>query len=161
MPSFDVVSKVDMQEVDNAINQTRKEISTRFDFRGKEVSVDLEKTKLVLHAEDDSLLRGLREIVIGKLAKRNVDLRNIDQKTPEISPLGKARQDIEIKQGLDHTKSKEIMTAIRTLPTKVQAVHQDAQIRVTGKKRDDLQEVMAFLRGEDFGVALGFINFRD
>ncbi len=161
MPSFDVVSKVDLQEVDNAINQARKEIGTRFDFRGRTVEIELEKTKIVLIAEDEPLLRSLREIVIGRLAKRNIDLRNIEQKDADISPLGKARQDIEIKQGIDHLKSKEIMLAIRGLEVKVQCQFQDQQIRVTGKKRDDLQEVIGFLKSKDFDVALGYINFRD
>lgn len=161
MPSFDIVSKVDPQEVDNALNQARKEAGTRFDFKGREAVIEEGKDRIILRADDEPLLRSLREIVISRLAKRNVDLRNIDQKPPEISPLGKARQELGIKQGLDHEKAKEITAAIRAAGLKVQAQHQDRQIRVTGKKKDDLQAVIALLRGKDFGVALGFVNFRD
>ncbi len=161
MPSFDIVSRVDSQEVANAINQARKEITTRFDFRGKDLSIEILKDHLELRAEDEGLLKALREIVIGKLARRNIDLRNLDQKTPEISPLGKARQEIHILQGIDHLKAKEIQGFIRSLEVKVQPQHQDQQIRVTGKKRDDLQSVIASLKGRDFGIALSFVNFRD
>lgn len=161
MPSFDIVSKVDLQEVSNALNQARKEITTRFDFKGREVFIEEGKDLIILRADDEPLLRSLREIVIGRLAKRNVDLRNIDQRPPEISPLGKARQEIAIKQGLDHEKAKEIMAAIRAGGHKVQAQHQERQIRITGKKKDELQAVITMLRSKDFGVSLGFVNFRD
>lgn len=161
MPSFDIVSKVDMQEVDNALNQARKEVSSRFDFKGREAVIEEGKDLIILRADDEPLLRSLREIVIGRLARRNVDLRNINQKDPEISPLGKARQELEIRQGLDYGKAKEITAAIRATGLKVQAQHQDRQIRVTGKKKDDLQQVIAALRAKEFGVALGFVNFRD
>jgi uncharacterized protein YajQ (UPF0234 family) len=99
--------------------------------------------------------------LISKLAKRNVDLRNIERKDPAISPLGHARQEIRIKQGLEGDKAKEIIKAIKGLEVKVQSQLQDQQVRVTGKKRDDLQAVIQFLRGKDFGVALSFKNFRD
>ena len=162
MPSFDVLSEVDKQEVDNAINQARKELSTRFDFKESKATIELvDPTLIELSAEDAGRLRSLVEIVIGKLAKRNIDLRNIERKDPAISPLGHARQEIHIKQGLDGDKAKEIIKAIKGLDTKVQSQIQDRQIRVTGKKRDDLQAVIQFLRSNDFGVGLGFKNFRD
>ena len=161
MPSFDIVSKVDISEVVNAIDQARKELSTRFDFRGKELEITLEKDKMLLTAEDDALLKALREIVISKLAKRDVDLRNIDQKPVDVSSMGRARQELVIKQGIEHDKSKAVISAIRGADLKVQAQYQERQIRVTGKKRDDLQAVMALLRGQEFGIALGFTNFRD
>src|SRR6266849_4329422 len=101
MPSFDIVSEVDKQEIDNAINQARKELATRFDFKGAQVEIVAEKDKITLSAEDAARLRGLREIVIGKLAKRGVDLRNIEQVEPAISPLGHARQELKIQQGLE------------------------------------------------------------
>ena len=101
------------------------------------------------------------EIVIGKLAKRNVDLRNIDQQDPAISPLGHATQELVVKQGLDGEKAKEIIKAIKAAEFKVQSTLQERQIRVTGKKRDDLQAVIQFCRGKDFGVALAFKNFRE
>ncbi|MDQ3118542.1 MAG: YajQ family cyclic di-GMP-binding protein [Verrucomicrobiota bacterium] len=161
MPSFDIVSEVDTQEIDNAINQARKELATRFDFKGAVAEIEAEEDKITLTAEDASRLRGLREIVIGKLAKRNVDLRNIDQEDPVISPLGHARQELKIKQGLEGEKAKEIIKAIKAQSFKVQSTLQERQIRVTGKKRDDLQEVIQFVRGKDFGVTTSFQNFRD
>ena len=97
MPSFDIVSEVDPQEIDNAINQARKELATRFDFKGSTAEIIAEKDKVTLTAEDASRLKGLREIVLGKLGKRGVDLRNIDQVEPAISPLGHARQELKIK----------------------------------------------------------------
>jgi len=162
MPSFDVLSEVDKQEVDNAINQARKELSTRFDFKDSKATIELvDPTLIELSAEDAARLRSLVEIVIGKLAKRNIDLRNIERKDPAISPLGHARQEIHIKQGLEGEKAKEIIKAIKGLDVKIQSQMQDRQIRVTGKKRDDLQAVIQFLRGKDFGVGLSFKNFRE
>jgi cyclic-di-GMP-binding protein len=161
MPSFDIVSEVDVQEIDNALNQARKELATRFDFKGSAAEILSEKDKITLTAEDASRLRGLREIVIGKLGKRGVDLRNVEQVEPAISPLGHARQELKIQQGLEGDKAKEIIAAIKAAGFKVQNQLQDRQIRVTGKKRDDLQEVIAFVRGRDFGVATNFKNFRD
>jgi uncharacterized protein YajQ (UPF0234 family) len=161
MPSFDIVSEVDRQEIDNALNQARKELATRFDFKGSTAEVVYEKDKITLTAEDGNRLRGLREIVIGKLSKRGVDLRNIKQEDAEISSMGHARQELKIQQGLEGTKAKEIIQAIKGAGFKVQSALQDQQIRVTGKKRDDLQEVIQFVRGKDFGVATNFKNFRD
>ena len=161
MPSFDIVSEVDKQELDNALNQARKELATRFDFKGTHTEILLEKDKILLTADDASRLRGLREIVIGKLSKRGVDLRNVEQIEPDISPLGHARQELKIQQGLEGNKAKEIIQAIKGQSFKVQSQLQDRQIRVTGKKKDDLQDVIAFVRGKDFGVATNFTNFRD
>ena len=161
MPSFDIVSEVDVQEIDNALNQARKELATRFDFKGTTAEILSEKDKITLTAEDASRLRGLREIVIGKLGKRGVDLRNVEQVEPAISPLGHARQELKIQQGLEGDKAKEIIAAIKAAGFKVQNQLQDRQIRVTGKKRDDLQDVIQFVRGRDFGVATAFKNFRD
>ena len=161
MPSFDIVSEVDSQEIDNAINQARKELATRFDFKGSTAEIVAEKAKITLTAEDASRLRGLREIVIGKLSKRGVDLRNIEQVDAAISPLGHARQELKIQQGLEGEKAKEIIQAIKGAGFKTQNALQDRQIRVTGKKKDDLQEVIAFIRSKDFGVATSFKNFRD
>jgi uncharacterized protein YajQ (UPF0234 family) len=162
MPSFDIVSEVDRQEIDNALNQARKELSTRFDFKQSQATIELSSPDVIeLKAEDASRLRSLHEILIGKLAKRNVDLRNVERKDPAISPLGHARQEIRIKQGLEGDKAKEIIKAIKAIDLKVQSQLQDQQVRVTGKKRDDLQTVIQFLRGKDFGVALSFKNFRD
>jgi cyclic-di-GMP-binding protein len=163
MPSFDVVSEVDRMEVKNAIDQAERELSSRFDFKGVRAKIELDaKTGSVLLSVDDGArLKGLREIVIGKLAKRDIDLRNVEQKDPEISPLGHSRQELAIKQGLDGDKAKEITKAIKAMGLKVQAALQDRQIRVTANKRDDLQKVIGSLRAADFGVGLAFKNFRD
>jgi len=161
MPSFDIVSEVDRQEVDNALNQARKELATRFDFKNTTAEILAEKDKITLTAEDVARLRGLREIVIGKLSKRGIDLRNIEQDEPAISSVGHARQELKILQGLEGNKAKEIIQAIKSQGFKVQSQLQDQQIRVTGKKKDDLQAVIQFIRARDFGVATNFKNFRD
>ena len=153
MPSFDIVSEVDKQEIDNALNQARKELATRFDFKGSVAEIAYEKDKITLIAEDANRLRGLREIVVGKLGKRGVDLRNVEQVEPDISPLGHARQELKIQQGLEGEKAKEIIKAIKEAGFKVQSALQDRQIRVTGKKKDELQSVIQFVRGKDFKVA--------
>lgn len=163
MPSFDVVSEVDRMEVKNAVDAARRELASRFDFKGVTASIELEaKTGSVLLAVDDGArLKGLREIVIGKLSKRGVDLRNVDQKEADISPLGHSRQELGIKQGLDGDKAKEISKAVKAMGLKVQAAQQDRHVRVTGSKRDDLQKVIGGLRTRDFGVGVNFTNFRD
>src|SRR5438046_3104281 len=161
MPSFDIVSEVDKQELDNELNQARKELATRFDFKGTTAEILAEKDKITLTAEDAARLRGLREIVIGKLSKRGVDLRNVDQGESAISSVGHARQELKIQQGLEGNKAKEIIQAIKSQGFKVQSQMQDQQIRVTGKKKDDLQAVIQFVRSRDFGVATNFKNFRD
>lgn len=161
MPSFDIVSEVDKQELDNAVNQARKELVTRFDFKDIKAEILAEKDKITLTAQDASYLRGLREILIGKLSKRGVDLRNIEQSEPEVSSVDHARQELKIQQGLEGNKAKEIIQAIKAQGFKVQSQLQDRQIRVTGKKKDELQTVMQFIRNRDFGVATSFKNFRD
>src|SRR5947208_7517198 len=138
MPSFDIVSEVDRQEIDNALNQARKELVARFDFKGSTAAAEVEKDVIKLSAEDANHLKGLLEIVINKLARRNVDLRNVERKDPAISSVGHATQELHIKQGLDGEKAKEIIKAIKATDLKVQCALQDRQIRVTGKKRDDL-----------------------
>jgi cyclic-di-GMP-binding protein len=161
MPSFDIVSEVDKQELDNAVNQARKELATRFDFKGVTAEILPEKDKLILIAQDAAHLQGLREILIGKLSKRGVDLRNVEQEEPAISSVGHARQELKIRQGLEGDKAKEIIHAIKSQGFKVQSQLQDRQIRVTGKKKDELQAVIQFVRSRDFDVATNFKNFRD
>src|SRR5437016_14374311 len=160
MPSFDIVSEVDKQEIDNALNQARKELATRFDFKGSVAEIIYEKNKITLTAEDANRLRGLREIVIGKLAKRGVDLRNIEQVEPDISPLGHARQELKIQQGLEGEKAKEIIKAIKEAGFKVQSALQDRQIRVTGKKKEELESVIQFVRGKELKVGNECQNLR-
>jgi uncharacterized protein YajQ (UPF0234 family) len=163
MPSFDIVSEVDRQELDNAVNQARKELATRFDFKGSTASIELnlKENVIKLSAEDDSRLKSLNEILVGKLAKRDIDLRNVERKDPVISPLGHATQEFKIQQGLEGEKAKEITRAVKDAGFKVQCALQERQIRVTGKKKDDLQEVIAFTRSKDFEVCLAYKNFRD
>ena len=163
MPSFDIVSEIDKQEIDNAVNQAVKELSTRFDFKGSTATIEwiAKDSKIALKAEDGSRLKSLHDMVTGRLAKRNIDLRNVERKDPAISPLGHATQDFIVKQGLDGDKAKEIVKEIKAGGFMVQSALQDRQIRVTGKSRDELQSVIGFCKGRDFGVALGFQNFRD
>jgi cyclic-di-GMP-binding protein len=161
MPSFDIVSEVDTQEIDNALNQARKELSTRFDLKGAKTEIIPEQDKIILVAEMGAHLKALREIVIGKLSRRGVDLRNVEQEEPAISSVGHARQELKIKQGFEGNKAKEIIQAIKSQGFKVQSQLQDLQIRVTGKKKDELQTVIQFIRNRDFGVATNFKNFRD
>jgi uncharacterized protein YajQ (UPF0234 family) len=160
MPSFDVVSEVDEMEVKNAVEQARKELTNRFDFREAKAEIELEKEAIKLSAIDQFKLTALVEIVLGKLARRNVSLKNIEQKDPDISPLGHARQELKLKQGLETDIAKTIVQAIRDTKLKVQAQIQDRQVRVSGKNRDDLQAVIAALRGREFPVALNYTNFR-
>ena len=160
MPSFDVVSEVDLMEVKNAIEQAQKELANRFDFREAKAEIILEKEAIKLSAINQFKITALEEIVLGKLARRNVSLKNIARKDADISPLGHARQELKLKQGLETDVAKTICQAIRDTKIKVQTQIQDRQIRVTGKDRDALQEVIAFLRAKEFPVALNYTNFR-
>src|SRR5438874_12843426 len=161
MPSFDIVSEVDSQEIDNALNQDRQELVTRFDLKDAKTEIVQEKDKIILSADDAAHLKALREIVIGKLSKRGVDLRNVKQEEPALSSVGHGRQELKIQQGLEGDKAKEIIQAIKAQNFKVQSELQDRQLRVTGDKKDELQTVIQFIRGRDFGVATNFKNFRD
>ncbi len=161
MPSFDIVSKVDSMEVENAINQAKKELATRFDFKGSKAEIVQVKDEITLTAEDQFKLKSLNEIVIGRLGKRNVSMKNLERKEPEISPLGHGRQVIKIKQGIEQAAAKQITAFIRDGKHKVTTQIQGDAIRVTGKSRDELQEVIAAVRAQDFPVALSFQNFRD
>ena len=161
MPSFDIVSEVSSMEIENAVNQAKKELATRFDFKGSNAEIVLEKNEIKLSGPDHYKVAALHEIVIGKLAKRNVSLKSVESLPPDLSPLGHARQVIKIKQGLEQPVAKEITAFIRDTKLKVTTQIQGDAIRVTGKSRDDLQSVIAAVRGHDFPAALGFQNFRD
>ena len=160
MPSFDVVSEVDEMEVKNAVEQAQKELANLFDFREAKAEIILEKEAIKLSAINQFKLTALEEIVLGKLARRNVSLKNIERKEADISPLGHARQELKLKQGLETDMAKTIVQAIRDTKIKVQTQIQDRQVRVTGKNRDDLQAIIGVLRGKDFPVALNYTNFR-
>ena len=148
-------------EVENAVNQAKKELANRFDFKGSNAEIALEKDEIKLTAADQFKIRALTEIVIGKLAKRNISLKNVEQGEPDISPLGHARQVIKIKQGLETTVAKEVTGFIRDGKFKVTTQIQGSEVRVSGKSRDELQTVIAAVRTKEFPVSLQFVNFRD
>jgi uncharacterized protein YajQ (UPF0234 family) len=160
MPSFDVVSEVDMMEVKNALDQANKELANRFDFREAKAEIKLEKESINLSAIDQFKMTALEEIVLGKLARRNVSLKNIERKDADISPLGHARKELKLKMGLETDVAKTVVAAIKDTKLKVTTQIQDKQVRVTGKNRDDLQAVIAALRAKDFPVSLTYTNFR-
>ncbi|MFC7482307.1 YajQ family cyclic di-GMP-binding protein [Luedemannella flava] len=160
-PSFDIVSKVDRQEVDNALNQTSKELSQRFDFRGVNATVAWAGEEgIALQADTEERVKAALDVLKEKLVKRNISLKSLDAGEPRQS--GKAYKiDCKIIQGIDSEKAKAISKKIRDEgPKGVQAQIQGDQLRVTGKKKDDLQEVIALLKGADLGVALQFTNYR-
>ncbi|HKI68859.1 MAG TPA: YajQ family cyclic di-GMP-binding protein, partial [Verrucomicrobiae bacterium] len=161
MPSFDIVSQVNSMEIENAVNQSKKELANRFDFKGSKAEIALEKDEIKLSAEDQFKIRTLAEIVVGKLAKRNVSLKNVEKGEPDVSPLGHARQIIKIKQGLETSVAKEVTGFIRNGNFKVTTQIQGSEVRVAGKSRDELQAVIAAVRTQEFPVALQFANFRD
>ena len=160
MPSFDVVSEIDLQEVRNAVDQANREIGTRFDFKGINASFELADDKVQLTGEQEFHLQQMMDILRQKLVKRKVDLACLDPGEP-VSTLNAARQEVRLKQGVDSDTAKRMAKAIKGSKIKVQAQIQGDQLRVTGKKRDDLQEVMTLLRDEDWGLPLQFTNFRD
>lgn len=161
MPSFDIVSQVSSMEVENAVNQARKELANRFDFKGSTAEIKLEKNEITLTAEDRFKIQALSEILIGKISKRQISLKSVDRGEPDISPLGHARQVIKIKQGLEAAAAKQVTSFIRDTKLKVTTQILGDQVRVTGKSRDDLQAVIAAVKGHDFPVALSFQNFRE
>ena len=161
LPSFDIVSLVNSMEIENAVNQSKKELANRFDFKGSKAEINLEKNEITLTAEDRFKIKALEEIVIGKIARRQISLKNIDRGDPDISPLGHARQVIKIKQGMEAPVAKEVTNFIRELKMKVTTQILGDQVRVTGKNRDDLQAVIAAVRAGEFPVALSFQNFRE
>jgi uncharacterized protein YajQ (UPF0234 family) len=161
MPSFDIVSAVNSMEIENAVNQANKELANRFDFKGVKAEIVLDKNEIKLSAEDEFRVQTLVEMVMGKLAKRQISLKNVEKCDPDVSPLGHARQVIKIKQGIEAPVAKEITSFIRDTKLKVTTQIQGEEIRVTGKNRDDLQAVIAAVRGHEFKVSLQFQNFRD
>jgi len=161
MPSFDIVSQVNSMEIENAVNQAKKELATRFDFKGSNAEIVLEKNEIKLSAEDQFKLKALVEIVMGKLAKRQISLKNVERGEPDVSPLGHARQVIKINQGIEQTVAKQVTSFIRENKVKVTTQIQGEEIRVSGKSRDALQAVLAAVRAREFPVALQFQNLRD
>ena len=160
MPSFDVVSEVDQHEVNNAVDQSNREIGTRFDFKGSDAKVAITDGNLLLEAQSEFQIDQMRDILIGKLAKRGVDVAAL--KTDKVETTGtRARQKIEVRQGIDQDTARKLVKLIKESKLKVQASIQGEQLRVTGKKRDDLQDAIALLKKSDVGLPLQYQNFRD
>jgi uncharacterized protein YajQ (UPF0234 family) len=160
MPSFDVVSEVDLQEVRNAVDQANREVGTRFDFKGVDAVFELTGTEISLKTERDFQLKQMMDILRQKLVKREVDISSMDIREP-VTSLSAARQNVGIKQGIDTDTAKRMVKTLKAGKLKVQAQIQGEQLRVSGKKRDDLQQAMARLREVDWGLPLKFTNFRD
>jgi uncharacterized protein YajQ (UPF0234 family) len=158
--SFDVASKVDLQEVDNAIHQTTREIGQRFDFKGSLAGVSREGNTLVLAGEDEFKLKQVLDILEGKLVKRQVPLKALSRGKVEPAKGGQVRQRIEIQQGIPMEKAREIVKLIKGTKRKVQAQIQESQVRVFGRDKDELQAVIQFLRQQDLGIHMQFTNYR-
>ena len=160
MPSFDVVSEVDMQEVTNAVDQANREVRTRFDFKGTDSSYSREDAAITMKSESEFQLKQMLDILQGKLNKRGIDIACLAVAEPELA--GKeARQVVTIRQGLETELSRKIVKMIKDSKSKVQAAIQGDKVRVTGKKRDDLQNIIASLRAAKFDMPLQYVNFRD
>nr|CRH05686.1 putative nucleotide binding protein (UPF0234 protein)[yajQ] [Candidatus Magnetococcus massalia] len=161
MPSFDIVSEVDLQEVDNAVNQASKEIGTRYDFKGSKSSIEREESVIKVLADDEYKLEQVIDVLKGKLIKRKVDPGFLDFGAVDPASNAMVRQNITVKQGVETDLAKKIVKEIKASKIKVQAAIQGDQVRVTGKKRDDLQAVMALVKEKGFDQPLQFNNFRD
>jgi uncharacterized protein YajQ (UPF0234 family) len=160
MPSFDIVSKVAWNEVDNALNQAQKELSQRFDFKDTETFVEKTEDGITIRSSSDDRCKAAYKVLEDKLVKRKVSLKHIEVGEPE--PAGKgARMVLTIKEGIESEHAKDIVRRIKDSRLKVQASIQDEQVRVTGKNRDDLQQVIALMRAAGLPIELQFINFRD
>lgn len=160
--SFDIVSRVDMQEVLNAVTQAVKEITQRFDFKGSKSSITLKRddAEVVLVSDDEYKLKSVRDILEGKFIKRKVPLKALSYGKPEPASGGTVRQVVSLQQGISQDKAREIAKAVKSLKLKVSAEIQGEQLRVKGKKLDDLQNVIAALKEKDFGIHMEFVNYR-
>ncbi|AIQ75014.1 MULTISPECIES: YajQ family cyclic di-GMP-binding protein [Paenibacillus] len=158
--SFDIVSKMDMQELTNAIHQTEKEIDNRFDFKNSKSSLKMEKDALIIASEDEYKLNAVIDILQSKMVKRGITLKNLDFGKVEPASLGSVRQRLGLKQGIDQENAKKINILIRDSKLKVKSQIQGDQIRVTGKSRDDLQQIIQILRKADLPLDLQFMNMK-
>jgi uncharacterized protein YajQ (UPF0234 family) len=158
--SFDIVSKIEMTEVTNAVTQAMKEIGQRFDFKGSKSDITQEKDALVIVSDDEYRLKSVVDILQGKLVKRSVPVKNLSFGKIEPALGGTVRQRVTLQQGIPTDKAKEIVKAIKDTKIKVQASIQADQVRVAGKNRDDLQSIIQLLKGKDFGIELQFTNYR-
>ncbi len=160
MPSFDVVSQIDMHEVTNALDQANREVSTRFDFKGSGARFDRAEEEITMYGNSEFQLKQMLDILYTKMTQRKVDLKAMHADEPEESGKG-ARQVVHIKQGVDSETAKKIVKLIKDKKMKIQAAIQGEQVRVTGKKRDHLQEVIAMLKESDINIPLQYVNYRD
>jgi len=158
--SFDIVSEVDMQEMDNAVNQTKKEISQRYDFKGSKAEITLDADSLKLTAEDEYKVNAMLDMLRGKMIKRSVPIKALDPGKIDSSFGGNVKMVVKIQKGISKEKAKDVTAYIKEQKLKVQTQIMDDQLRVTGAKRDDLQLVIQKLKEKDFGIDLQFINFR-
>ncbi len=161
MPSFDVVSELNLMEVDNAVGQASKELIQRFDFKGSDTKVVREDKAITIESADEFKVKAALDVLHSKLVKRGVSLKSLKEEKIEPSARGRAKLRLTLLEGVDKENAKEIVKRIKESGQKVQASIQDQQVRVSGKKRDDLQEVMALLRAADLPLSLQFTNFRD
>ena len=162
MPSFDVVSEVDMTEVKNSVMQARKELQSRFDFKSIQWDIEEEGNTVVVSASEEFKVDAIREILFNKFAKREISLKNIEAGKKERSSMGRGRQVLTMKQGLESIVAKQLCKDIRACGLKVQAQQEGGKVRVNGKSRDDLQKVIGYLKGrDDLDVGLSYENFRD
>lgn len=160
MPSFDIVSEVDHHEVANAVDQANREVATRFDFKGTDSKFEIDENRITLHTESEFQLEQMLDVLYGKLSRRGIDLEGVEAEEPEIGARTATRQ-VTIREGIDTDMAKKIVKLVKQSKLKVQASIQGDQVRVTGKKRDDLQAAMALLREAELGLPLQFKNFRD
>ncbi len=158
--SFDIVSKTDMQEVANAVQQAQKELAQRFDFKGSKSSIELSGEELVVTSDDEGKLRSVKEILESKLVKRQVSLKAIDYGKLEPAQMGTVRQKAKIVQGIESEKAKAIVKTIKDAKVKVQASIQSDQVRVVGRTKDDLQKAIQLVKANDYGIPLQFTNYR-
>jgi uncharacterized protein YajQ (UPF0234 family) len=163
MPSFDIVSRVDMQELDNAVNQVKKEISTRFDFRGSKTQIDLDRKegKINVLTEDEMKLRAIKDMLISKVVKRSIEAEALDFGTSEKAGGDMVRQTVTITNGIDIETARKVVKLVKEKKLKVQAAIQGDEVRITGKQRDDLQQVISLLKETDLGVPLQYVNYRE
>jgi uncharacterized protein YajQ (UPF0234 family) len=161
MPSFDIVSKTDMAEVDNAMQGVAREIGTRFDFKGSKCTVERKEALITILADDDMKLRQMQELLRGHVVRRKLDAGALEFKEPQKASGNALRQEVVVKQGIDQTLGKRIVKEIKDSKLKVQVSIQGDELRVSGKKKDDLQDTIAFVRGLKIEQPLQFVNFRD
>lgn len=158
--SFDIVSKTEMQEVANAVQQAQKELAQRFDFKGSKSSIELSAEEITLNSDDEGKLRSVKDILESKLVKRGVALKALDYGKLEPAQMGTVRQKAKIVQGIESEKAKAIVKTIKDAKLKVQASIQSDQVRVTGRTKDDLQRAIQLVKGNDYGIPLQFTNYR-